>query len=162
DAVLRRLVEAAMPDEMQDVILALSELPLQLAEGRALEADEIDAARKLGRVERGGKPLPFGLDIERRKVRGVGDDGEDVEGGLDAKAADHLRQVEIADERRVAGQNQEARAALLVEELPREIMQLRRVGDAQAQAQPGIPPVGFIDAAVPAGVDLLAEDGLEK
>ncbi len=101
------------------------------------------------------------FDVERRVVRRARNHRQHANRRRHRNRLQHLRQVHVADERRLDRQGEKAVDALDVEELPRQIGQCR-VGQAQPHADTGVVALGLVDAAAQAGPHVAAEHGVEE
>ncbi len=155
DPILGFAVEAGVTYEMQDVKFIAAQLSLQDRKPGCCEALEpyLPAADEpcQGLVQTG----PLAFDIEGGIVGRARDHHQNFERRIDFKGSDALRQVEVADERRIFRQRQEAVEPDVVEVFPRDIIEPRCVGNAQTQ--PCVLRLGFAQAAAPAVPDIAAD-----
>ena len=135
--------------------------PLQRSERRLLHPFERQRAGLDQVAERLVEPLPLPFDVERRVVRRARNHRQHANRRRHRNRLQHLRQVHVADERRLDRQREKAVDALDVEELPRQVGQCR-VGQAQPHADTGVVALGLVDAAAQAGPHVAAEHGVEE
>ena len=140
-----------------------------LASKPALQRLEAGGLQPLDRELPGGHPIrerfieprPFPLHVQRLKVARAGDHHQHANRRFDGDRLDPLRQIHVADERRVDRQRDEAIDGAVVQELPRDVDHAR-IAQAQADAKAGVLAAGLVDAAAEARLDVAAEDGVEQ
>lgn len=155
-------VEAAVADEVKDVVLALAELGLEGGQGGGGEA--VDAQESaLGEGGEGGvESLPLLFDVEGIMVGGAGDHDQDAEGWLDLEGLDAFGEFEVMNERGAGGEEKELAVAGFVEEFPRKIGEVGGVVEAEPQSEAAVLSAGFGEAAGPDFTDVTGEDGFEE
>lgn len=138
EAVLVVPIECAVPDVVEDVVDARLELVLQRREGRAGEPDELDQPGRARLRERLLEEPPLALDVELHVavIGRVRDHDERAQRRRHLERPDALGQADVADERRLLGEREEAPDLRIgVErELPREHGEVGRVVEVQADA----------------------------
>ena len=132
-----RLVEGAVADEVDDVVVALDQRALHLRDRRLVQDVEVDLAAAQGRVERLVDHGQLFVRLEAilfGQIQGVGDDAEHVEGTALGGGCGQVGQVRgAAGEEDLPPGDEEALA--VVQELPGQSLQRRGVlGHAQAEA----------------------------
>ena len=78
-------------------------------------------------------PPPLGLDVELGQIGGRRDDDEDAQRTVDRQRSRRLGHLEVADDGGAFGLGDEAVAAPVVEQLPRQARDRRRVGEPEPQ-----------------------------
>ena len=161
-AVLGVLVKGAVTDEVEDVILTPPQAALQRRQRRLSEPFNGHQAlrAKIGHRLLQLGPLP--VCVQRWIAAGRRDHRQDPDGRLHGQRTDALGEVEIANEWRLARENEEAVEGRIVEELPGQIGQLRRGSQVQAQPQSCAPLSRNIQTPAQTAPHLVAEGGLEQ
>ena len=118
---------AAVPDEVEDVVVALLEREAERLGGRRFQPVDGDGATLLRLLERRVDALALGRHVELREVVRAGDDAEDPDVLLDPAGSDRGIGAEEADDRRLALAGQEGR--LEVEEFPGDAQQPGRIAE---------------------------------
>jgi hypothetical protein len=142
--ILGSFVEAPVTDEVKDVVLSPPQPPLQ-GRQRSLFQPLQRHQPPLLQVTQGllqFRPLLF--YIERRVVAGARDHHQHPQGRLHRQRLDALRQLQVAHERGLYREDEEAIEGRVVEVLPGHVGQLGCIGQPQPDAQPCVLPVGLI------------------
>ena len=160
-AILALLVEIAVADEMENVILPAAQTLLQGEQGGRFQALHLHQAAALQIAQCFLQARPLDLGIQGRQAGWAGNAHQDAQRQLDLQRRGRLGQLQVAHHRRLHRQRQKAVQALVVQVLPGPAVQLSGV-NAQAQAQSLAGSIHLVQAGRQAGVDLARKDRLEQ
>ena len=106
-------------------------------------------------------PAPLGLDVELVEVDRRGDDRQHAQRSVDRDRSRYLRHVEEAHERGALGLGQEVVGPGVVQQLPRQPGDRRRVVEPEPEPQPaGLLGPYLVEAALPGQGEVAGEHGL--
>jgi len=159
-AVLRMRVEVAVTDEVEHVVRAAAQPPVQRREGRLLHALQHEQTAHLQIAHRVAQLVPLALDIQRRVFFGAGDHHQHAQRRCDAERQNALGQLQVAHQRRLDRKRIEQIEVPVVEVFPGQILKLGGIGQAQAQAQPFAGHAGLGQTAAETALDLTGKDGI--
>ncbi len=157
-AIRGSLVEATMSDEVEDVVFAPAQEPLEFAERGDLEPGHFDEPVLLERAEALVELRPLEIGVEGRVVGRARHHGEHAERRLDRERTGRSREVEIPDQRCPGGEDEMVVRVGHDQVLPRHFGEVYRIGEPQAQPQSLPILVGGVHAAVPGHPDVSGED----
>ena len=161
DALAQTRVEVAVTDEVHDVRLRTPQPRAELRERRARQPVEHDQAGRGPRLEGLLDPGPLGLDVELVEVDRRGDDRQHAQRSVDRDRSRYLRHVEEPHQRRALRLRQEVVGPGVVQQLPRQPGDRRRVVEPEPEAQPaGLLGPYLVEAALPGQGEVAGEHRL--
>ena len=162
DAVLASCVVLAVPDEVEHVDVVLAKPPRQGLQRRLFQPVEVHGVFGHPPGHSALDASPLGLDVELGQVGRGRDDDEDAEGAVDVEGAWGQRHLEVANDRGAFGLRDVAALTAVVEELPGQHRDGRRLGQPEPQPQAAPGRANRVEASRPGEPDVAAEDGVEE
>ncbi len=162
DSVTDLRVETAMPDEMQDVVVVPVEGLAQPGQGGMWERVNDDQATIDQTRQRRGHPGNLSIGIKLGQVGRATDREQDPQWWRHGQRRHLTGQIEIADDRRRLGQDEESAQARGIQVFPRDVGEGRNIGEPQLDPQALALLVGLVEAAPEAGADLSSEHRVIK
>ena len=156
-AVAGDRVEAAMTDEVQDVIVGRPQRLTQRRERRVRQRVHDDQPTLDEVAERFGDPRDLRLGVELGEVGRAAHGQENPQWRRDGERQNLTRQVEVTDDRRGLGKNEEATQPRGIQVFPGDVGERGDVGEPQFDTQALALLVRLIEAAPEAGADLSGE-----
>ncbi|MBI3789801.1 MAG: hypothetical protein HY275_02850 [Gemmatimonadetes bacterium] len=146
---------------MEDVHVVVPQGALQVAPGRAFHPGDLEVPALLQEAGCLLDARALLRDVQRRQVARARHEGEDVDRGRDRERVQRPLGLDVADERRLGGEAEVVARGRIVEKLPRQAGQLRRV-DAEAHAEALARLAGRVLAATIGELDRRVEQGAEE
>ncbi len=153
-------VESAMPDEVEDVDVVVTQGIAQAGEPRIVEKADPD----LSLIDRPGQrllqPLLFLGNVEHRDVGRVRHHNQYVQGGCDREGLDRVRKIDETHQRRVGQQAQETAQRIRVEVFPGDRRELGHRRETQADPETLAFVLRFVEAHLEGGPDVTGKYGV--
>jgi hypothetical protein len=163
DALAQSIVEVAMPHEVHHMGLMPAQPGSEPRDRGARQSVDGDQPGLQLWLERIADASPLGLDVELDQVDGGGDHDEHPQGSVDGDGARCVWQVEEADNRCALGLGDEAVGARVVQQLPGETRDGRRIVEEEPESQSfGVSGAHLVEAALPGQGDFACEHRLEQ
>jgi hypothetical protein len=160
--ILLLFVEAAVSDEVEDVVLPLTQAALQLGQRRVLLPLDLDQPALFEIRQRFVHLGRLAFHVELREVGRARDHHQHAQRRRHGERADALGQFEVAHDRRLDREAEEAVHARVVEKLPGQVSERRGLPQMQPHAQADALTIRLVEAAAQAAADVAGEDLVEQ